>query len=377
MTAGDARPVEAVVLLGTHWSELAGLTTRWHQVVRRWADRADVRTVVVDFPRFAPGRARATPQPSWLPSVPALSLTVPRWRRMAMPGERAGWRQAADALLTVLGPPSGDRVVVATTPLWTPLLAPLQPHMRTAFDAYDDWRALPSMAAVRRRIRHGYASGRDADVVTFGSPALARRLANDVGLAGQVVGNGVDLTRIRAGGASPAGIPDEPFAVYLGVVQERVDLDLLAATAQVLPTVVAGPIPATARTTLEQHGVRCLGRVDPDLVPGLLQRAAVGLVPHRIDALTTSMDPLKILEYRAASLPVVATAVAGVGIDGIDVVATADAWPAAVARAVAVGRRPARGLRDWDQVAAELLTAYAGADRSPTRAVDARLEIRR
>jgi glycosyltransferase involved in cell wall biosynthesis len=363
MTAGDVRRVEVVVLLGSRWSELAGLTTRWHQIVRRWAIRPDVHVSVVDFPRFAPGRTRAATQPSWLPSVRATSLTVPLWRRMPTPGERSGWRRAADALLDFLGPASGDRVVIATTPLWVPLLEPLQPLARTAFDAYDDWRALPSMAAVRRRIEAGYAAGRGVHAVTFGSPGLADRLEADFGLSGHVVRNGVDVTRIQGGGAAPAGLPNEPFAVYLGVVQERVDLELLASTACVLPTVVAGPVPDGIRADLEKRNVRCLGPVAPELVPGLLQRAAVGLVPHRVDALTTSMDPLKILEYRAAGLPVVATGVAGADVEDVDVIGTAADWPGAVARAVAAGRRPANGLRDWDDIADELLSTYLGAPR--------------
>lgn len=361
MSAADARRVEAVVLLGSRWSELAGLTTRWHQVVRRWAAHPDVNVTVVDFPRFAPGRTSVGALPSWLPSVAATAVTVPVWRRMPLPGEGAGWRRAAGALLDVLEPASGDRVVVATTPLWTPLLGPLRPFMRTAFDAYDDWRALPSMRPVRRRVRRGYAAGLAADTVTFGSPSLAQRLHHEFGLSGRVVRNGVDVEAVRAGGSVPAGTPNGPFAVYLGVLQERVDLDLLAATVDVLPTVVAGPVPARTRLTLERHGVRCLGPVEPGLVPGLLQRAAVGLVPHRVDALTTSMDPLKILEYRAASLPVVATAVAGADLAGVDVVADAGSWPAAVARALAGGRRPATDLRDWDDVADELLSIYTGA----------------
>jgi glycosyltransferase involved in cell wall biosynthesis len=375
MAANDTRRVEAVVLLGTRWSELSGLTTRWHQVVRRWAARSDMRVVVVDFPRFAPGRVQVQALPSWLPSVEAISVTVPLWRRSSLPGERAGWRRTADALMNVVGPASHDRIVVATTPLWVPLLEPLRPLARTAFDAYDDWRALPSMAAVRRRVRHGYAAGRAADTVTFGSPALAERLQADFGLPGRVVRNGVDLPRLRAGGAAPAGTPDEPFAVYLGVVQERVDLDLLSATTQVLATVVAGPVPAGARAMLERRGVRCLGPIGPELVPGLLQRAAVGLVPHRVDALTTSMDPLKILEYRAASLPVVATAVAGADADGVDVVTDAASWTSAVARAVAAGPRPAAGLRDWDRVAEELLMSYVAPLRDPATAAGARLEV--
>jgi glycosyltransferase involved in cell wall biosynthesis len=357
----DGRPRHVVVLLGSRWATLETVTTRWHQVVRRWADHPDVEGVtVVDFPRFRPGPPRCEPIASWLPGVSAVSVTVPLSRRRVWPGDRFGWRAVARRIAQAWGSPDASRLVVAATPLWAPLLPHVRGSARTAFDAYDDWRALPVFADVKARIVAGYRSASAADAVTFGSSVLASRLADEFGLRGTVVRNGADLAAFANGGPSPDGLPDGPFAVYAGVIQERVDLDLLARSVAVLPTVVAGPVPDSLRSPLAATGVLWLGSVEPHLLPGLFAKAAVGLLPHVVDELTGSMDPIKLYEYRAAGLPVVATPAAVEPPAGVRVVGSRADWGAAVAAAVADGRSTPAGVRDWDDVARELMAAYTG-----------------
>jgi glycosyltransferase involved in cell wall biosynthesis len=362
-------PVDVVVLLGSHWADLENVTTRWHQVVRRWAQRPDVRAVhVVDFPRLRPGRAVVEQQDSWLPSVTSWRCRVPVVRRHRVLDD-IGWRAAARTLMTALPPAAGGHVVVATTPVWAPVLGEVstgaikaaRTAARTGFDAYDDWRALPAVQEISGRIAAGYRAARFADAVTFGSPGLAARLGSDLNLHGTVVRNGVDADAFARPSPAPVGLPADPFAVYVGMVQERVDIDLLATTARALPTVVAGPVADAPRQRLEAAGVICLGAVPPSQVPGLLSRAAVGLVPHVVDALTLSMDPLKIYEYRAAGLPVVATRVAGSDLDGVSVVDQFDVWTTTVTRAATRGRSLPAAVRDWADVAGELFAVHAGA----------------
>lgn len=361
MSTLTEKPVDVVVLLGSHWSDLEHITTRWHQVIRRWAQRADLGSLhVVDFPRLRPGTARFERQPSWLPDVTAWHCRVPVLRRQLVL-DGIGWHRGARALREVLpASPDRRRVVVATTPVWAPMLPAVRGYARVGFDAYDDWRALPAVSNIAARVTAGYDVARAADAVTFGSPQLAARLSADMGLHGVVIGNGVDVDAFRSPRVTPATVPTDPFAVYVGTVQERVDLDLLVATSTVMPTVVAGPIEAPVRHRLEEDGVVCLGAVPPGQVPGLLSRATVGLVPHVVDALTTSMDPLKVYEYRAAGLPVVATAVAGSDVDGVDVVTDTTTWTDAVRKAAAHGRITPTWLPDWDDIAAELFRIHIG-----------------
>jgi glycosyltransferase involved in cell wall biosynthesis len=51
-----------------------------------------------------------------------------------------------------------------------------------------------------------------------------------------------------------------------------------------------------------------MGRRSYESVPGLLRLLDIGLVPFLIDDFTRAINPLKIYEYLATGLPVVATA---------------------------------------------------------------------
>jgi glycosyltransferase involved in cell wall biosynthesis len=351
---------DVVVLLGSRWAALEDVTTRWQQVIRRWSARPDVaRLTVVDFPRFRPGVASVTASPSWLPTVPALALTVPLSRRRPLPVDTWGWRWSARVIERALRGPRAPRVFIATTPLWSPMLPYVS--VRAGFDAYDDWRELPAVAQVRHHVAAGYraAARLPRGSVTVANAALSVRLKDDFGIDGLVVPNGADAAAIRAGGQAPAGLPSSPFAVYVGVIQDRVDVDLLCRSQRVVATVVAGAVDEATRDRLDRAGVTCLGHVSPSLVPGLLQRAAVGLVPHVVNDLTASMDPMKIYDYRAAGLPVVTTPVAGTREPGV-IVAAPDSWEPALRDALTVGRTPSYDVRDWDQVAEELFHAHVG-----------------
>jgi glycosyltransferase involved in cell wall biosynthesis len=177
--------------------------------------------------------------------------------------------------------------------------------------------------------------------------------------------NGVDLAAYRRDSPAPARLPAEPFAVYVGSVQSRVDLELLATVAKEVPVVVAGPADEASAEVLRSTPLTWLGPIDVALVPGLLQRAAVGLLPHRVDAFTASMDPMKLLEYLAAGLPVVSTPLPGTGLSTqVRVAGDADAFCSAVREAIGQRRGgvdPAVVDRDWSVVAGDLLDLYVGA----------------
>jgi hypothetical protein len=318
-------------------------------------DRLDV----VDYPRF--GKPSLRRQSSWLAGVDAWTLHV-AGRRSASPADPLLWRLTARVARSAL--PSKDPLVVAATPLAVPLL----PHVTdgpTAFDAVDDWRHLGPARPVARRIETGYAAASRVGAVTAVSATLADRLRADYRLDVAAVPNGVHL----AEHADPAPaelppLPDRPFAVYLGSVSDRVDLGLLEAVADVLPVVLAGPVQEELRARVDAGPLLRAGTVPKRAVPALLARASVGLLLHHVDDLTRSMDPMKLSEYEAAGLPVLATALPGVGDrPGVTTVRTADDVRSAATLAVERGRLPVPAdlaARDWAVVADTLLTTYLG-----------------
>ncbi|MEY2426470.1 MAG: teichuronic acid biosynthesis glycosyltransferase TuaH, partial [Actinomycetota bacterium] len=259
-------------------------------------------------------------------------------------------------------------VVIAATPMWAPVLRHLAADSR-GFDAVDDWRALPAVATAADHVVAGYRAAALADSATAVSGELAEVLGRDFGLASLPIANGVDVDAFTGPvGERRARLPSEPFAIYLGVVQQRVDFDLIAAASSVMRVVVAGPAAPEFADALHRSDVTWLGPVEPAEIPDLLRAAAVGLVPHRVDALTTSMDPMKVLEYLAAGLPVVATPVRiGARSDRILVAS----GPAAFAEAVRAARDlaplghpdPAVDGYSWRAVADALFDAHIAGRR--------------
>ena len=311
--------VDVIVLLGTRWAALEHHTTRWRHVIDAWAsDPAVGSVVVVDFPRFRLGallsgdRRLASPSPSWRPDVGVIDATVPAGPRRG-PLDRLAWWRVARAIRRALPSTPRPRLVACATPLWAPVMHRLGASW-TLFDAVDDQRGLASHGARMDRVTEGYAAvaSRPPTAVTAVSDVLAEKLQHDLGRAVTAVHNGVALHRFQHPGAAPDGLPDGPFAVYAGVLEARVDIDLLEALADAVGVggvVVCGPATPAVAARLTASAVTWLGPVDPALIPGVLGRATVGLLPHHVTDLTRSMDPLKLLEYLAAGLTVVATPV--------------------------------------------------------------------
>ena len=366
MLAGGWAPssaLHAVVLLNARWASLEEHNTRWRRVIQAWAEHPDLATVtVVDYPSFRPKRLVAPVRlvkstTSWLRGVGAIAVDVPLPPRPT-PIDRAVWWWVARSVERAL--PPGRRVVVATTPLWVPLALRLRAEAR-ALDGMGDWRALPAVQRQRRRIIAGYRDAAALDVVTVVSAGLADALSE---LRPVVIGNGVDLAAFASDLPAPDDLPPGPFAVYVGAVESRVDLHLLERVAQAgLTTVVAGPATGTTADRLRAGPLHWLGPVPTDRVPGLLRAAAVGLVPHHVGPLTASMDPMKVLEYLAAGLPVVSTPIAlPADIAPLVTVVEPGGFVAAALdgarRPRGNGEEPALMGREWTRIADSLLAAY-------------------
>lgn len=373
---------EAIVLLGSTWAALESAVTRWHFVAPRLMDLGLVEHLtLVDFPHFR-RRAGIDPRYQLVAEVPpgpsglsSLDVTVPLGLN-PRPLERWAWRRTATALEAALEerrprhPKTGlatRRVVIATNPLWVPLLPYLRAEQR-GFDADDDWRFHPATTHLRRRVVAGYEMARSADSITANSAVLADTLRVSFGAAAEHVGNGADLASFAAPGPVPSGLPSRPFAVYVGSLQSRVDLSLLEEAARHLAdefsVVVAGPAEETIAKRLKASPMQWLGPVPHEQVPGLLSRASVGLIPHRVDQFTSSMEPLKLFEYLAAGLPVVATQLPGLASRAgvITLVSDATEMSAAIRRLVAGHKSgAARQLvagRDWNCITRRLAASH-------------------
>ncbi len=104
-----------------------------------------------------------------------------------------------------------------------------------------------------------------------------------------------------------------PIAVYVGVILNWFHFDWIRRAAQALPGmsfVLIGPDQLARQELAHLPNVHVLGRRNYDIVPAYLQRADVGLMPFDVQkepGTVECLNPLKLYQYCAAGLPIVAT----------------------------------------------------------------------
>lgn len=183
---------------------------------------------------------------------------------------------------------------------------------RLVFDAVDNWAVHPAWRRCAREILAGYQMiEKTYDVIFTVSQTLKSTLFGNHPKT-YWIGNGVD-TRLFTGIAASHPKTKTPSVVYSGIIQQRVDVELMIQCAQALPDVVlyiAGPIwrGVDVSGLQKQPNIHLLGFVPYQQLPILLSESWVGIIPHIVDPLTSSMNPMKLYEYMASELPVVTTA---------------------------------------------------------------------
>lgn len=103
-----------------------------------------------------------------------------------------------------------------------------------------------------------------------------------------------------------------PVLGYFGVVDERIDYQLLAALADASPDwsiAMVGPVVKVDSALLpRRHNLHWLGGRPYQRLPAMTKGFAVCLMPFALNAATEFINPTKALEYMAAGRPVVSTA---------------------------------------------------------------------
>jgi UDP-galactopyranose mutase len=151
-----------------------------------------------------------------------------------------------------------------------------------------------------------------------------------------------------------------PRLGFYGVVDERMDLNLLAQLAGARPEwsiVVIGPVVKISEADLPQRAnLYYLGPKLYDELPSYLAGWDVALMPFAINEATRFISPTKTPEYLSAGKPVVSTAITDVvrhygAMEGVKIAETAEAFVTACDEAIAL----ARGASAWLEEADEFL----------------------
>ena len=132
-------------------------------------------------------------------------------------------------------------------------------------------------------------------------------------------GCGVDVKHFAKARAAETKIPDDiakmkrPILGYFGVVDERLDYDLLARLADANPdwtVAMVGPIVKVDPNALPKRAnLHWLGRREYADLPNYTKAFDVCMMPFALNEATEFINPTKALEYMATGKPIVSTAV--------------------------------------------------------------------
>jgi hypothetical protein len=277
----------------------------------------------------------------------SLDFAVPSLRRAL---EREGFSEV-------------DLLWLATGSPFLPLLHRTR-HRRSLYRLSDDTASFPDTPRSYGVLEEEVLRRVDRVVATAGSLAERARRFNSRVL---LLPNGVDMSRfsgIREREFRARRERRRPRIVYVGALDSWFDTSIVATLARALPGVeihLAGPNRIGSSWARDLPGVTLRGVVPPETLPEFLSESDVGIIPFRDTALTRAIHPVKLYEYFASGLPVVATdleEIRRIGSPALLPRGEAE-WVDAVRSALSLGKLPAHtafaARHDWSRRFAELM----------------------
>jgi glycosyltransferase involved in cell wall biosynthesis len=306
------------------------------------------------------------------PNITVLQMKMPgaRWSDGAwVDNERR--RLVREVLAGPLGWRFNEPVQWFYDPMAVTAFAGQMGERLTVFDCMDQlsqFRGAPKELIRRERDLLAIA-----DVVFAGGPKIGREKIK-YNANTHAYGCGVDVPHFAKASLRSAQPPADvaklegPVFGFFGVVDERMDYDLVAALADDQPgghVVIVGPMTKIDPGSLPQRpNLHWLGGRDYAQLPAYGKRFDVCLMPFALNEATEFINPTKALEYMAMGRPIVSTAIEDVvaQFDGIVSIAhSREEFLAACARAAAApdaaairrGRKLARA-NTWEAIVAAM-----------------------
>jgi glycosyltransferase involved in cell wall biosynthesis len=159
-----------------------------------------------------------------------------------------------------------------------------------------------------------------ADVVFAGGPKIHRAKAAYNSNC-HAYGCGVDVKHFAQAREEATEVPADlagrvgsgPVLGFFGVVDERMDYELIATLADADPNwnlVIVGPQAKVEESTLpKRQNIHWMGGRDYSQLPAYTKRFDVCMMPFALNEATEFINPTKALEYMAAGKPIVSSAV--------------------------------------------------------------------
>lgn len=224
------------------------------------------------------------------------------------PGFGAGWERALNARLFDRAlRPLIERAdaVVATAPIVADLAA-RTPDANWVYYCVDDLAEWPGLDAEALRELERDFVPRAARIVVVSEHLRARM--QSMGRESDLLTHGFDPTHWA--GVTPRVAHDEserPVAVFWGAIDRRLDASIVAKVAELCDLRLIGPEQDPDPRVTSDARVARPGAVRYSELPRVACEADVLVMPYADLPVTRAMQPLKLKEYLATGLPVVAT----------------------------------------------------------------------
>ncbi|QCR38548.1 FAD-dependent oxidoreductase [Nissabacter sp. SGAir0207] len=260
-------------------------------------------------------------------STPAPNITVYRPHTpVHAPGFHDDQIAVLQPLLENLIKDGSEPIAWFYTPMALPLLNSLTPSL-VVYDCMDELAAFKN--APKQLLQRESALLARADLLFTGGPSLhaAKQGRHDNSYC---FPSSVDAVHFEQARDRNNGHPDQqhlphPRLGFYGVLDERLDLDLIAAMADRHPEwqlCMVGPVVKIDPASLPQRpNIHYYGQQTYQALPHFLADWDVCLLPFALNESTRFISPTKVLEYMAAELPIVSTAIKDVVEPHGDVVA--------------------------------------------------------
>jgi len=274
------------------------------------------------------GRPRLMEENVWVytgsqKSIPLTRLQAIRRLRVLQQFNQALYVKGIRRLLKQL--PGDELMLWLSYPLQAWALDAFPQRALACYDWTDDWAAFNVLPVgdPQKLIAMNESILQEVDQIFAVSEELTRRAAAANPHTYQAP-NATDPKLLEAAGREGPTAEElmelpRPIIGYVGQIADKIDYHLIRAMSQARPNwsfVFVGPVWYTKRDLVKsltrRPNVHFLGARPYRAVPTYLRGFDVCILPHTRDALTRSMDPIKLYDYLASSKPIVSTEVAGV-----------------------------------------------------------------
>jgi len=277
-----------------------------------------VETIAPD-PELANSVARFR-KPQEFPNITILTLQFPAWRWSDGAFiDRERRRLVQDFLASPMAADIGPLVQWFYDPMAVTAFAGQMDEVLTVYDCMDElskFRCAPPEIIEREK-----KLLKLADVVFTGGRKLfeSKSRYNE---NCHFYGCGVDVEHFGSARKKATQLPPElqhisrPVLGYFGVVDERMDYELIVKLADANPkwsVAIIGPVMKVDPATLPRRGnLHWLGQQPYEKLPAFCKGFDVCLMPFALNEATEFINPTKALEYMATGRPVVSSPVADV-----------------------------------------------------------------